>query len=137
MSHRKCGIKQWDQKSATIRGALAFIPRWFAPVFWIGFFTVIQSVFLIGLESAEGYPLPVNDIPQAREIPQNTPYHDVFMSAMPSSRRGNTSPFSVGIQLSPHQKKCWASDPEEKKFRKIKLSPHRKKHVGHHGPHAF
>ncbi|GFX79782.1 general transcription factor II-I repeat domain-containing protein 2A [Trichonephila clavipes] len=68
----------------------------FAPVFWIGFFTVIQSVFLIGLESAEGYPLPVNDIPQAREIPKNTPYHDVFMSAMPSSRRGNTSPFSVG-----------------------------------------
>ncbi|GFV35432.1 retrovirus-related Pol polyprotein from transposon 17.6 [Trichonephila clavipes] len=68
----------------------------FAPVFWIGFFTVIQSVFLIGLESAEGYSVPVNDIPQAREIPKNTPYHDVFMSAMPSSRRGNTSPFSVG-----------------------------------------
>ncbi|GFW41426.1 hypothetical protein TNCV_465171 [Trichonephila clavipes] len=50
----------------------------------------------ISRESAEGYPLPVNDIPQAREIPQNTPYHDVFMGAMPSSRRGNTSPFSVG-----------------------------------------
>ncbi|GFW97931.1 hypothetical protein TNCV_2599701 [Trichonephila clavipes] len=73
-----------------------FLPMRFAPVFWIGFFTVIQSVFLIGLESAEGYPLPVNDIPQAREIPQNTPYHDVFMGTLPSSRRGNTSPFSVG-----------------------------------------
>ncbi|GFT72475.1 hypothetical protein TNCV_973501 [Trichonephila clavipes] len=45
----------------------------------------------------------------------------------------------VLIQLSPHQKKCWASDPEEKtpkkcwasdpeeKLRKIKLSPHQKK----------
>ncbi|GFX24397.1 DDE_3 domain-containing protein [Trichonephila clavipes] len=85
-----------SQKVPQIRGALAFIPRRFAPVFWIGFFTVIQSVFLIGLESAEGYPLPVNDIPQAREIPQNTPYHDVFMGTLPSSRRGNTSPFSVG-----------------------------------------
>ncbi|GFY26216.1 hypothetical protein TNCV_355321 [Trichonephila clavipes] len=85
-----------ESKSVTIRGALAFIPRRFAPVFWIGFFTVIQSVFLIGLESAEGYPLPVNDIPQAREIPKNTPYHDVFMGTLPSSRRGNTSPFSVG-----------------------------------------
>ncbi|GFW74936.1 hypothetical protein TNCV_2678041 [Trichonephila clavipes] len=85
-----------ESKSATIRGALAFIPRRFAPVFWIGFFTVIQSVFLIGLESAEGYPLPVNDIPQAREIPKNTPYHDVFMGTLPSSRRGNTSSFSVG-----------------------------------------
>ncbi|GFU50513.1 putative LOC100569746 [Trichonephila clavipes] len=90
------GAPRESKKSATIRGALAFIPRRFALVFWIGFFTVIQSVFLIGLESAEGYPLPVNDIPQVREIPKNTPYHDVFMGTLPSSRRGNTSPFSVG-----------------------------------------
>ncbi|GFY22879.1 hypothetical protein TNCV_2181401 [Trichonephila clavipes] len=61
------------QKSATIRGALAFIPRRLALVFWSGFFTEIQSTYLIGLESAEGYPLTVNDIPQAREIPKKHP----------------------------------------------------------------
>ncbi|GFW08210.1 hypothetical protein TNCV_956411 [Trichonephila clavipes] len=78
-----------------------FISRQFSPVFWSGFLTEIQSVFFIGPKSAEGYPLPVNDIPQAREIPKNTPYHDVFMGAMPSSRRGNTSPLSVGQETHP------------------------------------
>ncbi|GFY07581.1 hypothetical protein TNCV_3650881 [Trichonephila clavipes] len=73
-----------------------FIPRQFSPVFWSGFFTEIQSTYLIGLESAEGYPLTVNDIPKRGKFPKNTPYHDVFMGAMPSSRRGNASPFSVG-----------------------------------------
>ncbi|GFV35810.1 hypothetical protein TNCV_914001 [Trichonephila clavipes] len=61
------------KKVPQIRVALAFIPRRFAPVFWIGFFTVIQSVFLIGLESAEGYPLAVSVISQAREIPKKHP----------------------------------------------------------------
>ncbi|GFT30618.1 hypothetical protein TNCV_711631 [Trichonephila clavipes] len=63
-----------SQKSATIRGASAFIPRQFSPVFWSGLFTETQSIYLIGLESAEGYPLTVNDISQAREIPNDTPY---------------------------------------------------------------
>ncbi|GFX52269.1 hypothetical protein TNCV_4801261 [Trichonephila clavipes] len=62
-----------ESKSATIRGASAFIPRRLAPVFWSGFFTFTQSLSLIGLESAEGYPLTVNDIPQAREIPKKHP----------------------------------------------------------------
>ncbi|GFX81767.1 hypothetical protein TNCV_2569681 [Trichonephila clavipes] len=63
---RPSGCQRVRQKreSKTIRGASAFIPRRLAPVFWSGFFTVTQSLCLIGLESAEGYPLTVNDIPK-------------------------------------------------------------------------
>ncbi|GFV33244.1 hypothetical protein TNCV_3948981 [Trichonephila clavipes] len=46
---------------------------------WSGFFTEIQSTYLIGLESAEGYPLTVNDIPQAREIPKKTPLTMMYL----------------------------------------------------------
>ncbi|GFU19470.1 DUF4817 domain-containing protein [Trichonephila clavipes] len=67
-----------------------------------GLFTETQSTYLIGLESAEGYPLTVNDIPKRGKFPKNTPYHDVFMGAMPSSRRGNASPFSVGLESHHH-----------------------------------
>ncbi|GFT15992.1 hypothetical protein TNCV_3315511 [Trichonephila clavipes] len=52
--------------------------RRLAPVFWSGFFTFTQSLSLIGLESAEGYPLTVNDIPQAREIPK-TPHIMMYL----------------------------------------------------------
>ncbi|GFT68056.1 hypothetical protein TNCV_713931 [Trichonephila clavipes] len=34
--------------------------------------------------------------PKRGKFPKNTPYHDVFMGTLPSSRRGNASPFSVG-----------------------------------------
>ncbi|GFX58673.1 hypothetical protein TNCV_249511 [Trichonephila clavipes] len=89
---------------------------------WSGFFTEIQSTYLIGLESAEGYPLTVNDIPQAREIPKNTPYHDVFMGAMPSSRRGNASPFSVG--LFPLSRQQWEGvPPRMPRIRHPKIPP--------------
>ncbi|GFU12263.1 hypothetical protein TNCV_4664331 [Trichonephila clavipes] len=66
-------VRKCPRERASIRGTSAFIPRQFSPVFWSRLFTEIQSVFLIGLESAEGYPLTVNDIPQAREIPKKHP----------------------------------------------------------------
>ncbi|GFS75317.1 hypothetical protein TNCV_719781 [Trichonephila clavipes] len=53
-----------------------------------GFFSETQSAFLIGLESAEGYPLAVNGFPQNGKFPKNIPNHDVFMGTLPSSRRG-------------------------------------------------
>ncbi|GFW64923.1 hypothetical protein TNCV_391891 [Trichonephila clavipes] len=43
--------------------------------------------------------------PKRGKFPKNTPYHDVFMGAMPSSRRGNASPFSVGIHKANSQAK--------------------------------
>ncbi|GFX49082.1 hypothetical protein TNCV_786381 [Trichonephila clavipes] len=75
-------------ESVSIRRACAYISRRFTSVFWRGFFFETQSAFLIGLESAEGYPLAVDDSPKTREIPQNNPNHDVFMGTLPSSRRG-------------------------------------------------
>ncbi|GFW20551.1 hypothetical protein TNCV_1047761 [Trichonephila clavipes] len=34
--------------------------------------------------------------PKRGKFPKNIPNHDVFMGTLPSSRRGNASPFSVG-----------------------------------------
>ncbi|GFT27083.1 hypothetical protein TNCV_4676001 [Trichonephila clavipes] len=60
-------------ESVSIRRACAYISRRFSCVFWSGFFSETQSAFLIGLESAEGYPLAVNGFPQTREIPKKHP----------------------------------------------------------------
>ncbi|GFX25772.1 retrovirus-related Pol polyprotein from transposon TNT 1-94 [Trichonephila clavipes] len=68
------GVREKPPKVCQFGVHPPFIPRQFSPVFWSGLFTEIQSIYLIGLESAEGYPLTVNDIPQAREIPNDTPY---------------------------------------------------------------
>ncbi|GFW51428.1 hypothetical protein TNCV_4211061 [Trichonephila clavipes] len=83
-------------ESVSIRRACAYISRRFTSVFWRGFFFETQSAFLIGLESAEGYPLAVDDSPKTREIPQNNPNHDVFMGTLPSSRRGKRVTLFVG-----------------------------------------
>ncbi|GFU49591.1 kinectin [Trichonephila clavipes] len=60
-------------ESESIRRASAFISRQFSSFFWSGLFPEIQSVFLIGLESEEGYPLAVSVISQAQEIPPKHP----------------------------------------------------------------
>ncbi|GFU83925.1 hypothetical protein TNCV_3852471 [Trichonephila clavipes] len=62
-------------------------------------------------------------IPRDRRPPITPPLFQINKTRMNEKQK-------FQIQLSPHQKKCWASDPEEKKFRKIKLSPHRKKMLG-------
>ncbi|GFT39896.1 hypothetical protein TNCV_3060911 [Trichonephila clavipes] len=80
---RPSGCERNASERATIRGASAFIPRRLAPVFWSGFFTVTQSLCLIGLESAEGYPLTVSDIPKRGKILMTPLYHDIFMRTMP------------------------------------------------------
>ncbi|GFW64926.1 hypothetical protein TNCV_391921 [Trichonephila clavipes] len=67
------GVREKRQRVSQFGVHPPFIPRQFSPVFWSGLFTEIQSTYLIGLESAEGYPLTVNDIPQAREIPKKHP----------------------------------------------------------------
>ncbi|GFX61930.1 hypothetical protein TNCV_3777411 [Trichonephila clavipes] len=61
------------RERATIRGASAFIPRRLAPVFWSGFFTFTQSLYLIGLESADEYRLTVSDIPKRGKILMTLP----------------------------------------------------------------
>ncbi|GFX78949.1 hypothetical protein TNCV_3912381 [Trichonephila clavipes] len=63
---RPSGCQRVRQKRERVNSGCtsAFIPRRLAPVLWSGFFTVTQSLCLIGLESAEGYPLTVNDIPK-------------------------------------------------------------------------
>ncbi|GFW89687.1 hypothetical protein TNCV_1025711 [Trichonephila clavipes] len=88
-------------ESVSIRRACAYISRRFTSVFWRGFFFETQSAFLIGLESAEGYPLAVYDSPQTREIPKNNPNHDVFMGTLPSSRRGKRATLFGGVRGAP------------------------------------
>ncbi|GFV55526.1 hypothetical protein TNCV_2020521 [Trichonephila clavipes] len=70
-----CQTKIGDKNcvSVSIRRACAYISRRFSCVFWSGYFPETQSAFLIGLESAEEYPLAVNDFPQTREIPKKHP----------------------------------------------------------------
>ncbi|GFT18030.1 hypothetical protein TNCV_4837721 [Trichonephila clavipes] len=94
---RPKSVIKFVSESVSIRRACAYISRRFTSVFWRGFFFETQSAFLIGLESAEGYPLAVNDSPKTREIPQNIPYHDVFMGTLPSSRRGKRVTLFGGV----------------------------------------
>ncbi|GFX46075.1 hypothetical protein TNCV_2093931 [Trichonephila clavipes] len=98
---RPKSVIKFVSESLSIRRACAYISRRFTSVFWRGFFFETQSAFLIGLESAEGYPLAVDDSPKTREIPKNIPYHDVFMGTLPSSRRGKRVTL-FGGQQHPH-----------------------------------
>ncbi|GFW27240.1 hypothetical protein TNCV_221641 [Trichonephila clavipes] len=58
-------------ESVSIRRACAYISRRFTSVFWRGFFFETQSAFLIGLESAEKYPLAVDDSPKRGKFPKH------------------------------------------------------------------
>ncbi|GFW83755.1 hypothetical protein TNCV_668681 [Trichonephila clavipes] len=83
--------------------ARAYISRRFSCVFWSGFFPETQSAFLIGLESAEGYPLAVNDSPKRGKFPKNIPNHDVFMGTLPSSRHGKRVTLFGGVRDAPNE----------------------------------
>ncbi|GFV67485.1 hypothetical protein TNCV_4621661 [Trichonephila clavipes] len=98
---RPKSVIKFVSESASIRRACAYISRRFSCVFWSGFFFETQSAFLIGLESAEGYPLAVDDFPKRGNSPKNIPNHDVFMGTLPSSRRGKRVTLFGGVRDAP------------------------------------
>ncbi|GFS96989.1 hypothetical protein TNCV_4178471 [Trichonephila clavipes] len=93
---RPKSVIKFVSESASIRRACAYISRRFSCVYWSGFFFETQSAFLIGLESAEGYPLAVDDFPKRGKFPKTsqTMMYSWVHCLLPGV--GNPSPFSVG-----------------------------------------
>ncbi|GFW27244.1 hypothetical protein TNCV_221681 [Trichonephila clavipes] len=95
---RPKSVIKFVSESVSIRRACAYISRRFTSVFWRGFFFETQSAFLIGLESAEGYPLAVDDSPKRGEIPKTSHIMMYLWVHCLLPGVGNASPFSVGKQ---------------------------------------
>ncbi|GFX12875.1 uncharacterized protein TNCV_1976131 [Trichonephila clavipes] len=108
-------------ESASIRRACAYISRRFSCVFWSGFFFETQSAFLIGLESAEGYPLAVDDFPKRGKFPKNIPNHDVFMGTLPSSRRGKRVTLFGGVRDAPRN--SFSCKQQQGKYKNYSCNP--------------